>query len=68
MLTCALLAGLLPVYALCGASRACAAGLPVEMSWRTVDQGVEVRVLANDEITDLTVEVTRLRDKKVYRD
>ena len=43
-------------------------GLPVELSWRTTDQGVEVRVLADDELTDLSIEVTRLRDKKVFRE
>jgi outer membrane protein OmpA-like peptidoglycan-associated protein len=68
LLACALLIGALPIYAALGAASAFAAGLPIEMSWRTVDQGVEVRVLSDDEITDLTIEVTRLRDKKVYRD
>ena len=68
LLACSLPAGLLSVYALLGASSASAAGLPIELNWRTIDQGVEVRILADDEITDLTVEVTRLRDKKVYRD
>lgn len=57
-----------PVAALFAPVAAQADGLPVEMAWRTVDQGVEVRVLADDELTDLTIEVTRLRDRKVYRD
>lgn len=68
LLTRWLLAAALPVCAFMGVSSAWAEGLPVEMNWRTVDQGVEVRVLADDEIADVTIEVTRLRDKKVYRD
>lgn len=63
-----LLAPLLPAALLLAPAEAHADGLPIEMSWRTIDQGVEVRVLADDELTDVTIEVTRLRDRKVYRD